>query len=59
MPKSKETIKPPTRRELRDASRQLRKGHRSGARTMADESVAKRQGVRRGKRHTAKRDSRR
>jgi hypothetical protein len=41
----KETIKPPSKRELRDASSQLRAGHSSGARTMADKSVAVRQGV--------------
>ena len=41
----KETIKPPSRKELHDASAQLRAGHSSGARTMADKSVAVRQGV--------------
>jgi len=41
----KETIKPPTKAELRDASAELRKGHPSGGRTMADKSVAVRQGV--------------
>jgi hypothetical protein len=41
----KETIKPPTKAELRDASAELRKGHASGGRTMADKSVAVRQGV--------------
>jgi hypothetical protein len=45
MPGRKETIKPPTKRELKDASSQLRQGHSSGARTMADKSVAVRQGV--------------
>lgn len=45
MARGKETIKPPTRRELTDASKELRKGHPSGARTMADASVAKRQGL--------------
>jgi hypothetical protein len=50
MAKSKETIKPPTRRELTDAAKQLKQGHPSGGRVMADASVAKRQGVkRRGK----------
>ena len=43
--KKKETITPPTKRELTDASKELRKGHPSGARTMADKSVAVRQGV--------------
>lgn len=42
---SKERIKPPSRRELSDASRQLKKGHSSAGRTMADKSVAVRQGV--------------
>jgi hypothetical protein len=41
----KETIKPPTKASLKDASPQLKKGHSSGARTMADESVAAKQGV--------------
>ncbi|MBV9508753.1 MAG: hypothetical protein JO303_00550 [Caulobacteraceae bacterium] len=41
----KETIKPPTKRELTDASKQLRKGHPSAGRTMADKAVAVRQAV--------------
>jgi hypothetical protein len=41
----KETIKPPTKKETTDASKQLKKKHSSGARTMADKSVAVRQGV--------------
>ena len=41
----KETIRPPNKKELADASAELRKGHSSGARTMADKSVAVRQGV--------------
>jgi hypothetical protein len=44
----KETIKPPTKAELKDASAQLRKGHSSGGRTMADKSVAVREGVAKG-----------
>lgn len=44
----KETIKPPNKGELRDGSKQMRGGHSSGGRTMADASVAKRQGVKRG-----------
>lgn len=48
MPK-KETIKPPSKKELTDASKQLSKGHSSGGRTMADASVAKRQRRRQGK----------
>lgn len=46
MPK-KETITPPSKKELRDASKELRKGHSSGGRTMADQSVAKREGAKR------------
>jgi hypothetical protein len=46
MPK-KETIIPPSKKDLRDASSQLRKGHSSGGRTMADQSVAKREGAKR------------
>ena len=43
--RKKETIKPPTKKELTDASKQLRKGHSSGGRTMADKAVASRQGI--------------
>ena len=43
--RSREVIKPPTRKELFDASKEMRKGHSSGGRVMADQSVAKRQGV--------------
>jgi hypothetical protein len=46
---AKETIKPPTKKELTDASKQLKKGHSSAGRTMADKSVAVRQGVVKGK----------
>jgi hypothetical protein len=45
MARGKETIKPPNRKELKDASKELRRGHSSGGRTMADASVARRQGV--------------
>lgn len=45
MATKKETIKPPTKKETTDASKALRKGHSSGARVMADKSVAVRQGV--------------
>jgi hypothetical protein len=45
MATGKETIKPPTNKEVRDASKELRQGHSSGGRTMADRSVAVRQGV--------------
>jgi hypothetical protein len=55
---SKEIIKPPTRRELEDASRELRKGHPSGGRTMADASVAKREGVTKGKRKRSNKSGR-
>ncbi|MBR7959684.1 hypothetical protein KDW41_04420 [Burkholderia vietnamiensis] len=41
----KETIKPPTAKELKDAGKQLPKGHSSAGRTMADKSVAVKQGV--------------
>jgi hypothetical protein len=41
----KEIIKPPTDRSVKDASKELRKGHPSGGRTMADRSVAVREGV--------------
>jgi len=43
----KERITPPSKKELRDGSKQMRKGHSSGARAMADASVAKRQGAKR------------
>jgi hypothetical protein len=43
----KETITPPAKKALKDASKELRKGHPSGGRTMADESVAKREGAKR------------
>jgi len=42
-PAKKETIKPPTKKELTDASKQLKKRHSSGGRVMADKSVAVRQ----------------
>ena len=45
MATKKETIKPPTKKELTDASKEMRKGHSSGGRTMADKSVAVKQGV--------------
>jgi len=48
----KERIKPPSKRAVRDGSKELRKGHPSGGRTMADRSVAIREGVsKRRKRH--------
>jgi hypothetical protein len=45
----KETITPPSKKALKDASEQLRKGHSSGGRTLADESVAVREGVAKAK----------
>jgi hypothetical protein len=47
--KRKETIKPPTKKELTDASKELKKGHSAGGRILAEASVAKRQGVKSGK----------
>ena len=41
----KETITPPSDKTEADASKQLRAGHSSGARAMADRSVAKKQGA--------------
>jgi len=46
----KETIKPPTRRELTVAGRQAQKKHSSGARVLAEESVAVREEIRPKKR---------
>ena len=45
----KETIKPPTKKELTQASELLRSGSSAGARVMADKSVAVREGVSKGK----------
>ncbi len=39
----KETIKPPNKKELKDASKEMRGGHSSGGRVMAEKSVASRQ----------------
>jgi hypothetical protein len=41
----RETIIPPSKKALKDAAKELRKGHSSGGRTLADASVAKREGV--------------
>jgi hypothetical protein len=49
----KETIKTPTKPELKDASRLLRGGSSAGGRVMADKSVAVREGVAKG--HAKKR----
>jgi hypothetical protein len=43
----KETITPQSKAALKDAGRELRKGHSSGGRTLADQSVAKREGAKR------------
>jgi hypothetical protein len=43
----KETITPPTKKALKDASKQLKKGHPSGGRTMVDGAVAKKEGAKR------------
>jgi hypothetical protein len=53
----KETIKPPTKRELTDAGKQARKRHPSGARVLAEESVAVHEGLR-PKKLTPKRGTR-
>lgn len=45
----KERIRPPTKKELKQASQDLRSGDSAGARAMADASVAKRQDVKRRK----------
>ncbi len=47
---TRETIKPPTRRELTDAGKQTGKRHPSGARVLAEESVAVREGIKPKKR---------
>jgi hypothetical protein len=46
---TKETIIPPAKKALKDASKELKKGHSSGGRVMADKSVAKREGAKRGR----------
>jgi hypothetical protein len=45
----KERITPPSKKDLRAASKELRRGSGPGGRVMADQSVAKRQGVKRQK----------
>jgi len=45
--KKTETIKPPTKSELKAASKDLRKGDPAGGRVLAEKSVAKRQGAKR------------
>jgi len=57
MAPKKEKIKPPTQRELTDAGKQARKKHPSGARVLAEESVAVHEGIR-PKKRTAKRGTR-
>lgn len=41
--RGKETISTPTKRELTDASKELRKGHSSGGRVMSEKSVSDRE----------------
>jgi len=43
----KETIIPPSKKDLKDASKELKRGHPAGGRTLADQSVAKREGAKR------------
>jgi hypothetical protein len=43
----KESVTPPSNRATSDGSKKLRQGSSAGGRVMADESVAKKQGVRR------------
>ena len=43
----KETITPLSKKSTKDASKELKRGHSSGGRTVADESVAKREGAKR------------
>jgi hypothetical protein len=45
----KERIIPPSKRELTDASKMLKRGHSSAGRVMAEQRQAKRQGARRSK----------
>ncbi len=47
MPKQEKII-PPTSKALTDASNQLKGKHPSGGRVLADQSVAKREGAKRG-----------
>jgi len=47
MAKRKETISIPTKKELSDASPQLRKGHSSAGRVMAEKAIANRQAKKR------------
>jgi hypothetical protein len=39
-PRKKETIKTPSKKELTDASKELKKGHSAGGRVLAEKSVA-------------------
>jgi hypothetical protein len=43
--KGKETIKPPTKRELADAAKELQKGHSAGGRVLAEQKAAIKQGA--------------
>jgi hypothetical protein len=40
--RGKETISTPTKRELKDAAKELRKGHSSGGRVLAEKAAAAR-----------------
>jgi hypothetical protein len=46
---NKEKIVPPSKKDLKDASKEMKKGHGAGGRTMSDASVAKKQGATRPK----------
>lgn len=43
--KKRESVPPPTQKELTDASRQTREGHSSGGRTLREERTAREQHV--------------
>jgi len=46
MPSRKLTVPLPTRNELRDASKEMRRGHPAGGRVEAEEHIAVRKGLR-------------
>lgn len=41
----KEKIKPPTKKETTDASKELKKGHSAGGRVLVEKQIAIKQGV--------------
>jgi len=45
--KRRESVRPPTRKALRDASKLARRHHSAGGRVLSEASAAKREGVRR------------